>query len=152
MAKSNLKDLIEKAKPDRLKEIEAAFKSGLATSWSADELSEARAYLDRLQLSLEREIRKDIEKPLKVAPFNGFARVLPRGTTLTEIASILENTKAEAVVSGRKYCIPKLRVIISMRIIETLSYFYQYGKADNQANWQVTGRQAFPVRVRSVFC
>ena len=123
MTKSNIQTLIAKAQPDRLKEIEAAIRDGCADAWTIEQASSARAYLNRLRLSLDRELEREVSRPLKAAPFPGFARPLLKGTSLSEIASFLDNMKAEAAAaisagSGKEVIVPSLKAYIKVKVIE----------------------------------
>lgn len=145
MARSNLKALINREKPPHLQGIEAAIKNGSAAHWSAAEVAEARAYIDRVSLSLERKYEKDMQKPLKVAKFKGFARDLPRGTSLSELASAAHNMRSQELGRGR--IVPSIKAIVTFRLIKHLSEIqFSHGK-----EYVETSREEVPVRVRSAF-
>lgn len=153
MIKSNINDLIAKASPERLKEIEAAIKDGRADAWTVEQAASARAYLDRLNLMLDRELEKEMKRSLKVSRFPGFAKPLPQGTSLSEIKTNLDKMKQEAAHAaggseGKEVTVPSLRVYVKLKVIEKLQDFSnKIGVRDIQA----VGREEVPVLVRSMY-
>lgn len=69
----------EKLKPPRLKEIERAFRDGTARKWSKEELYGVRSYLDRLQISFEKDMETGFlrAESFKMLPFKGIGRIFP---------------------------------------------------------------------------
>ena len=148
-----MKALIAKASPERLKEIEAAIRDGRADRWTIEEAAAARAYLDRLQLSLDRELEKEMSRQTKAAPFSGFATPLPKGTSISEIESGLDKMKAEAAHAagsgkGKEVTVPNIKVTVILKVIERTEIC---SRKLGQVRAEVVQREEVPVLVRSKF-